>query len=211
MKVKKGQTFEVEISGIAFGGKGLARINGMTVFVDQAVPGDQALIRITRKKKNYAEARVMELLKASPDRVDPPCIYSGFCGGCKWQFLEYAVQLVYKRQHVQESLEHIGQIRDARVHPTIPSPQIFGYRNKMEFSCTERRWLTPAEMQLPEIDKGFGIGLHVPGTFLRYLIPKDVCCSPTWATNCSMMYANLSYRPDCRLTGCIAMKGSGGF
>jgi 23S rRNA (uracil1939-C5)-methyltransferase len=138
MKVKKGQTFEVEISGIAFGGKGLVRINGMAVFVDQAVPGDQVLIRITRKKKNYAEARVMELRKASPDRVDPPCIYSGFCGGCKWQFLEYAVQLKYKRQHVQESIEHIGQIRDARVHPTIPSPQIFGYRNKMEFSCTDR-------------------------------------------------------------------------
>jgi 23S rRNA (uracil1939-C5)-methyltransferase len=67
----------------------------MAVFVDQAVPGDQVLLRITRKKKNYAEARVMELLKASPDRIKPPCIYSGFCGGCKWQFLEYAVQLKY--------------------------------------------------------------------------------------------------------------------
>jgi 23S rRNA (uracil1939-C5)-methyltransferase len=178
MKVTKGQSFEVEISDIAFGGKGLVRINGMAVFVDQAVPGDQVLIRIARKKKNYAEARVMELLKASPDRVDPPCIYSGFCGGCKWQFLEYAVQLKYKQQHVQESLGHIGQIRDVRVHPTIPSPQIFGYRNKMEFSCTDRRWLTPDEMQQPEVDKGFGIGLHVPGTFFKVFDTKRCLLQP---------------------------------
>ena len=93
MKTKKGQEFQVEISDIAFGGKGLVRINGMAVFVDQAVPGDQVLIRITRKKKNYAEARIIELLKSSPDRISPPCVYSGFCGGCKWQSLEYAVQL----------------------------------------------------------------------------------------------------------------------
>ncbi|MBW2481316.1 MAG: TRAM domain-containing protein, partial [Deltaproteobacteria bacterium] len=88
MKLKKGQTIEVEISDIAFGGKGLVRVNGMAVFVDQAVPGDRVQIRITRRKKNYAEARVLELLKASSDRIDPPCIYSGFCGGCKWQFLD---------------------------------------------------------------------------------------------------------------------------
>jgi 23S rRNA (uracil1939-C5)-methyltransferase len=178
MKIKKKQTIEVEISDIAFGGKGLVRINGMAVFVDQAVPGDQVLIRITRKKKNYAEARVMELLKASPDRIDPPCVYSGFCGGCKWQFLQYPVQLKYKRQHVQESLEHIGQIKDARVHPTIPSSQTFGYRNKMEFTCTDHRWLTPTEMCQPATDKGFGIGLHVPGTFFKVFDTQKCLLQP---------------------------------
>jgi 23S rRNA (uracil1939-C5)-methyltransferase len=178
MKIKKGQVFQVEISDIAFGGKGLVRINGMAVFVDQAVPGDQVSIRITRKKKNYAEARVIELLKTSPDRIRPPCVYSGFCGGCKWQFLEYAVQLKYKRQHVQESLGHIAQISDALVHATIPSPQIFGYRNKMEFTCTDRRWLTPDEMQQPEIDNGFGIGLHVPGTFFKVFDTKKCLLQP---------------------------------
>ncbi len=178
MKTKKGQPIEAEISDIAFGGKGLVRINGMAVFVDQAVPGDQVMIRITRKKKNYAEARVMELLKASPDRIRPPCVYSGFCGGCKWQFLQYAVQLKYKRQHVQESLEHIGQIKDVRVHPTIPSPQTFGYRNKMEFTCTDRRWLTPDEMQHPEIEQSFGIGLHVPGTFFKVFDTQKCLLQP---------------------------------
>ena len=178
MKVKKGQQIETEISGIAFGGKGLVRINGMAVFVDQAVPGDTALIRINRKKKNYAEARVVELIEASSDRIKPPCVYSGFCGGCKWQFLEYEIQLRYKREHVHESLQHIGQLKDVQVHPTIPSPLIFGYRNKMEFSCTDRRWLTPDELQQPEIDKGFGIGLHVPGTFFKVFDTKRCLLQP---------------------------------
>ena len=101
IKIKKGQSIEVDISNIAYGGKGLVRINGLAVFVDQAVPGDQVLIRITRKKKNHAHARVLELLKASPDRIQPPCVYSGFCGGCKWQFLAYAVQFKYNQQRVR--------------------------------------------------------------------------------------------------------------
>jgi 23S rRNA (uracil1939-C5)-methyltransferase len=178
MKVKKGQQIEVEISDIAFGGKGLVRINGLAVFVDQAVPGDHVLIRITRKKRNYAEARVMELLKASSHRINPLCIYSGFCGGCKWQFLEYSVQLKYKQQHVRESIQHIGLIKDVHVHSTIPSPLTFGYRNKMEFSCTDRRWLTPDEMQQSDIDKGFGIGLHVPGTFFKVFDTRRCLLQP---------------------------------
>jgi 23S rRNA (uracil1939-C5)-methyltransferase len=178
MKVKKGQQIETEISDIAFGGKGLVRLNGMAVFVEQSVPGDTALIRITRKKKNYAEARVVELIEGSSDRIKPPCVYSGFCGGCKWQFLEYEIQLRYKRQHVHESLQHIGKLKDVQVHPTIPSPLTFGYRNKMEFSCTDRRWLTPDELQQPEIDKGFGLGLHVPGTFFKVFDTKRCLLQP---------------------------------
>jgi 23S rRNA (uracil1939-C5)-methyltransferase len=178
MRVKKGQPIEVEISDIAFGGKGLVRINGLAIFVDQAVPGDHVLIRITRKKRNYAEARVMKLLKPSPHRINPPCIYSGFCGGCKWQFLDYRIQLKYKQQHVLESIEHIGLIKDVHVLPTIPSPLTFGYRNKMEFSCTDRRWLTPDEMQQSEIDRGFGIGLHVPGTFFKVFDTRECLLQP---------------------------------
>jgi 23S rRNA (uracil1939-C5)-methyltransferase len=178
MKIKKGQSLEVEISNIAYGGKGLVRINGLAVFVDQAVPGDHALIRITRKKKNHAEARVLELTKQSPDRITPPCVYSGFCGGCKWQFLDYAIQLKYKRQHVRESLEHIGQLKNVPVHPTLPSPLTFGYRNKMEFTCTDRRWLTPAELQQNDIEKGFGIGLHVPGTYFKVFDTQKCLLQP---------------------------------
>jgi 23S rRNA (uracil1939-C5)-methyltransferase len=96
-------------------------------------------------------------------------MYSGLCGGCKWQFLSYQKQLEYKRRHVLESLAHIGLIRDVPVHPAIASPSMFGYRNKMEFSCADRRWLLPEEMARDDIDRGFALGLHVPGTFYKVL------------------------------------------
>ena len=169
MTVKKGQQFEVEITDIAFGGKGLTRINGFAVFVDQAIPGDHAVIRIYKKRKNYARAHMVELMSPSPDRITAPCVYSGFCGGCTWQFLEYDKQLIYKRQHVEEAIAHIGLIKGVAIHPTLPSELIFGYRNKMEFSCSDRRWLLPDELGRDDIDNNFAIGLHVPGTFYKVI------------------------------------------
>ncbi|MGB2929446.1 MAG: 23S rRNA (uracil(1939)-C(5))-methyltransferase RlmD [Desulfobacterales bacterium] len=174
MKIKKGQLVELEISGIAFGGKGLARVNGLAVFVDGAVPLDLVIARIVKKKKQYAEARVHTLVTPSPFRIPPDCMYSGFCGGCKWQFLDYSKQLEYKQQHVLESIERIGLIRDVPVHPTISSPATFGYRNKMEFSCSDRRWLLPDEMGKEGVDISFALGLHVPGTFYKVL-DTDSC------------------------------------
>ncbi len=169
MVVKKGQIIETEIQDVAFGGKGLARIDGMAVFVDQAVAGDRVEARIVRKRKQHAEARLLRLISPSSDRVAAPCPYSGHCGGCKWQFLRYAQQLVYKRRHVAESLRHIGMLDDVVVHPTLPADPIFGYRNKMEFSCSDRRWLLPQEMHRDDLDISFALGLHVPGTFHKVL------------------------------------------
>jgi 23S rRNA (uracil1939-C5)-methyltransferase len=169
MKVKKGQIHELEIAQLAFGGKGLARIDGMAVFVDQAVPGDRVMARIVKKKKSFAEARVTQYLASSSLRVKPACPYSGICGGCKWQFLGYAQQLLYKQQHVQEALEHIGRLKDIPVHPTIAADSIFEYRNKMEFSCADRRWLLPEELGRDDVDTGMALGLHVPGTFFKVL------------------------------------------
>jgi 23S rRNA (uracil1939-C5)-methyltransferase len=169
MTVKKGQKIELKITEVAFGGKGLCRVDGMVVFVDQAVSGDRVSARIVKKKKSYAEARALDLIEPSRHRVQPPCPYSGICGGCKWQFLEYEQQLIYKQRHVQEALAHIGGIRDVQVHPTMASDRIFGYRNKMEFSCAERRWLLPEEMDRDDVDTGMALGLHVPGTFYKVL------------------------------------------
>jgi 23S rRNA (uracil1939-C5)-methyltransferase len=168
-KIRKGQDLELEITGIAFGGKGLAKVDGFAVFVAQAIPGDRVLVRITRKKKQYAEARVLEILEESKDRIDAPCPYSSTCGGCSWQFLKYEKQLEYKRQHVAESIEHIGLIKGVPVHPTLPSPLTFGYRNKMEFSGSDRRWLMKEELGNPDMDISFALGLHVPGTFHKVL------------------------------------------
>lgn len=173
MKIKKGQELEIEVSDIAFGGRGLVKIDGFTLFVDQAVPGDLVQARVYRKKRSYAEARAVEILKPSPDRVVAPCPYSGYCGGCKWQFLSYAKQLEYKRRHVVESLEHIALLEGMPVHATLPSDRVYGYRNKMEFSASDRRWLLPQELG-QGIDTDFALGLHVPGTFNKVL-DIDAC------------------------------------
>ena len=178
MTVKKGQIIDVEIADLAFGGKGLTRVDGMAVFIDGAVPGDRVEARIFKKRKQYAEARVVQLLRPSSDRVPAPCEYSGFCGGCKWQFLHYDKQLLYKQSHVKEALEHIGGLQDPRVHPTLPADPIFGYRNKMEFSCSDRRWLLPSEMDQADQDISFALGLHVPGTFHKVLDTRACLLQP---------------------------------
>jgi len=167
--IKKREIYELEIIDMAFGGRGIAKVDGFTIFVDRTAPMDKVRARIYKKKKNFAEASVVEMMSPSPFRIDPPCKYSGFCGGCKWQFLGYDKQLEYKKRHVSESIEHIGLVSSMTVHETIPSENIFGYRNKMEFSCSDRRWLLPEEMEKEDLDIGFALGLHVPGTFYKVL------------------------------------------
>ncbi|MBC2694437.1 MAG: 23S rRNA (uracil(1939)-C(5))-methyltransferase RlmD [Desulfobacteraceae bacterium] len=183
MTVKKGQELKLEISELAFGGKGIAHKDGFVVFVDQTVPLDIVIARIIKKKKNFAVARVVEIVDESPFRINPPCIYSGQCGGCKWQFLRYEKQLDYKRQHVIDSLEHIGIIKGVTVHSTISSKLIYGYRNKMEFSCSDRRWLMPDEMGMENLDLNFALGLHVPGTFHKVLDTKKCLLQPALGNN----------------------------
>ena len=179
MTIKKGEVLELKVSDMAFGGKGLARVDGMAVFVDGSVPLDLVDARIIKKKKSYAEARIISIKEPSPYRIEPPCIYSGYCGGCKWQFLSYDKQLEYKQKHVIDSIEHIGLIHDPVVHNTSPSPRIFGYRNKMEFTCSDRKWLLPDEMDDKSItDTSFAIGLHVPGTFNKVLDTKNCLLQP---------------------------------
>ncbi|MCG6893042.1 MAG: 23S rRNA (uracil(1939)-C(5))-methyltransferase RlmD [Desulfobacteraceae bacterium] len=178
MGVKKGQELTVEVTDLAFGGRGLVRVDGMAVFVDQAVPGDRVLARVVRKKRRYAEARTIEVLEPSADRVKAPCPYSGTCGGCKWQFLSYDRQLAYKRQQVSGALRHIGLMDGVPVHTTLPSERIFGYRNKMEFSCSDRRWLLREELENKEISRDFALGLHVPGTFHKVLDTRACLLQP---------------------------------
>lgn len=174
MTLKKGQILELKIEKLAFGGHGLVRVNGFAVFVERAVPGDEVRAKIFRKKRNHAEGRVIDLITPSPFRVMPPCRYSGFCGGCPWQVLDYEKQVVFKREHVVESMEHIGRFEGIRVLPVIPSDQRFEYRNKMEFSFSDRRWLLPEELSRADISKDFALGLHVPGTFHKVL-DIDAC------------------------------------
>ncbi|MEJ5360213.1 MAG: 23S rRNA (uracil(1939)-C(5))-methyltransferase RlmD [Desulfobacterales bacterium] len=178
MSRKRHIVLEAEITGIAYGGRGIFRWDGLAVFVSQAVPGDRVRLAIVRRKKSFAEGSLLEVLSASPDRIAAPCRYSGVCGGCSWQFLAYEKQLEYKRRHVAEALAHIGGLKGVPVHPAIASPRVFAYRNKMEFTCSDRRWLLPAEMDDPEIDRNFALGLHVPGTFDKVLDTEACLLQP---------------------------------
>ncbi len=174
MSVKKGQELELEVERTAHGGPGVARVDGFVVFVRGGVPGDRVRARVFRKKKGYAEARAVEVLRASPDRVEPPCPYFGVCGGCQWQHAAYERQLAYKREHVRDAVERIGGLPGVPVRETLPSPSVFGYRNKMEFSFSERRWLLPEELGREDVEQGFALGLHVPGTFNK-IIDVEAC------------------------------------
>lgn len=174
MTIKKGELIELKIDSTAFGGRGFTKIDGLAVFVEGAIPYDIVSAKILKKKKSHMEARAVEIIKPSPFRKNPPCQYSGFCGGCKWQFLNYAQQLEYKKQHIIDALEHIGFVKGVMVHNTIPSDLVFGYRNKMEFSCSDKRWLLPEELGKENTDKGFALGLHVPGTYDK-IIDIDKC------------------------------------
>ena len=164
-KLNKREIVEVEIESLAFGGKGVAHVNGFTIFIEHGLPGQKVKATITRKKQNYAEARVIETINHSPAEVPARCQYFGTCGGCLLQNLKYDNQLAQKRCQVIDTLEHLGGFSNLNIFPTIPSPEIFYYRNKMEYSFSNRRWLTTEEIQSRQlIDKEFALGLHISGT-----------------------------------------------
>jgi len=169
MLPQKGHILELQVEGASYGGQGVARADGLVVFVKGAIPGDRVLALVTRKKRDYAEARMTELLDSSPDRVEAPCPYSGYCGGCQWQHVAYERQLVYKKGLIEEAISRIGALSRIPIRDVIPSDKVFAYRNKMEFSFSGRRWLLPQEMDRGQTDRGFALGLHVPGTFHKVL------------------------------------------
>ena len=132
--LSKGAEVDLAIEKIAFGGKALGRVDGFVVFVDHAIPGQTVRVRITRKKSQFAEARVVRLLAQSPAYTPPFCPHFGVCGGCQWQDLAYEEQLHWKRVQVQECLRHLGGLSPGLILPTVASPQQRYYRNKMGFT-----------------------------------------------------------------------------
>jgi 23S rRNA (uracil1939-C5)-methyltransferase len=174
MRIRKSDTVELWIDRMAYGGKGIAHLDGLVVFVEGAIPGDRVMARVFRKKKDYAEAKPEELLDPSPDRINASCPYSGYCGGCTFQHLRYEKQLEYKKGHIKDAMYRIGAIDNVLVHDVIPSDRIYGYRNKMEFSFSDRCWLPAEEYAKGEREGGFGLGLHMPGTFFK-VMDIDAC------------------------------------
>ncbi|RIK69985.1 hypothetical protein DCC62_23255 [candidate division KSB1 bacterium] len=160
--LKKGSEIELEVEGLAFGAKGLARLNGYIVFVPQSLPGQRVRAQITKKKKAFAEAKPLAVLRQSESYVEPRCQHFGECGGCLLQNLRYDVQLAYKQRQVVETIEHLAGIARPNVAAVIGSPQEYFYRNKMEFSFSRQRWLTRAEIESNQIsgERDFALGLH---------------------------------------------------
>ena len=165
----------VTISGVAAEGKSLARVDDMVVFVPFAVPGDVVDLQVKRKKHHYCEAEVIRFVKKSDLRVEPKCSHFGVCGGCKWQNLPYSEQLKAKQQQVEDQLRRIGKVELPQVNDILGSEQIFCYRNKLEFGCSNKRWLTKEEVasgaQFSVMD---AIGFHITGAFDK-ILPIDKC------------------------------------
>jgi len=167
MELRKGTEVELDIEKLAFGGKALARVEGFVVFAEHALPGQRVRLMITKKKRQFAEGFVREVLSQSDHYVEPFCPHFGICGGCSWQDLRYEEQLHWKRLHLLESLQHLAGVSEAAVHPTVPSPHPIWYRNKMEFTFSHRPWIErlddrPVRPLQPE---PLALGLHVRKSF----------------------------------------------
>jgi 23S rRNA (uracil1939-C5)-methyltransferase len=181
--MKKGDLIELDITGYAFEGKGVAKIikevftndesaaKKFVIFVDGSYPGDRVTAQIRKVRSAYAEAKVKELLVKSPLRITAECKDFGVCGGCKAQDLVYAKQIFFKEEQVKDIFERIGGLKDFTIEPIIPAGKIFFYRNKMEYSFAEKRWLSESEIgSMQEIaDKEFALGLHIPGMYDKVL------------------------------------------
>lgn len=174
--LKKGEELEVEIESLAFGGEGVARHNDFVIFVREALPGQILRVQILRKKKKHAHARILNVLRQSPDYQDPVCRHFPDCGGCALQHLAYEKQLSEKTGQVAGVLRHLGAFADPPVLPALPAPEQFFYRNKMEYTFAPQRWLTRAEIAAGEqiVRKDFALGLHVRG-FYQKIIQIEHC------------------------------------
>lgn len=161
MSLRRGQEIDVEIDRVAIEGRGVGRVDGLVVFVEKALPGEQVRARVQRVKRNFVQARTVKVLRPTSVRVEGRCTHLADCGGCAWQEFDYEAQLASKQQIVAEALERLGGFTGIDVPATIPSPQRFFYRNKMEFSFFAGR------------DGEVVLGLHSPGTFDRVFDVED--------------------------------------
>ena len=157
----------IEISDVAAEGKAIAKVNDLVVFVPWAAPGDVVDIQLTRRKNSYAEGRVVHFHQYAAEREEPFCEHFMVCGGCKWQHIPYQAQLQYKQKQVTDQLTRIGKVYPEEVLPIIGSEQQMFYRNKLEFTFSNRRWLTNDE--LFSAAQFNGAGFHIPGKFDKVL------------------------------------------
>ena len=183
MRKKKNPVLtSVQVESYAAGGKSIARVDGKAVFIEGAVPGDVVDVRLSKNKKDWAEGKAIRFQSYSADRETAFCSHFGVCGGCKWQMLPYAKQLVYKQEEVEQQMKRIGKVELPEMQPIAGAQETRHYRNKLEFTFSSRKYFTDAEiagMEMPEEGpRGLpaipALGFHVPGSFDK-VIDIDTC------------------------------------
>jgi len=176
MSRKKNQIFleKITIEEPAAEGKFLSRVEGKVIFTEFTAPGDIVDLRVYKAKKNYAEAEVLKYHQQSELRKEPFCSHFGICGGCKFQHIDYEQQLVYKTKQVKDNLERIGKVKLPEIKPILASAKQQYYRNKLEFTFSDRRWLTIEEVREEGVHNKNALGFHMPGVFDK-VIDIDHC------------------------------------
>lgn len=165
----------ITITDYAAEGKALARVNELVVFVPFAVPGDVVDLQVRRKKHSYCEAEIIRFIKYSERRVKPFCQHFGICGGCKWQNIPYDEQLRMKQKQVYDQLTRIGKVNLPEFNQILGSVKTQGYRNKLEFGCSNRRWLTQEEITSgSDFTQMNAVGFHITGAFDK-ILPIEKC------------------------------------
>jgi 23S rRNA (uracil1939-C5)-methyltransferase len=159
--VAYGEELELRVDSLAYGGNGVARLNGFVVFVRRGLPGDRVRARVTKVKRNHAEAFATEILEPGPERVEAPCEHYPACGGCRFQDLAYEAQARVKEEQVADALRRLGGIADSPLEPILPAESVFHYRNKLEYSFTQT-------------DEGPALGFHRAGRWDEVL-PIEKC------------------------------------
>ncbi|MDB5123310.1 MAG: rRNA (uracil1939-C5)-methyltransferase [Mucilaginibacter sp.] len=169
-QVAKKRFFEnVTIIDIAEEGKGVGKADDFVLFVDKAVPGDVADVHVYRSKKNFGEGKIVELKQPSEYRTEPFCQHFGTCGGCKWQHMTYAAQLKFKQKSVADALTRLAKIDVTGMLSIVPSPADKYYRNKLEYTFSNKRWLYDGENRENEELNMNALGFHIPGRFDKIL------------------------------------------
>ena len=164
----------VTITDVAAEGKAIAKVNDMVVFVPFVAPGDVVDIQLTRKKHSYAEGKAVRFHSYASERTEPVCEHFGVCGGCKWQHLPYEEQLRYKQKQVLDNLTRIGKVEMEEVFPIKGSEKTTFYRNKLEFTFSNKKWLTEEQIKSGDkFDCMSGVGFHIPGMFDKVLDIKE--------------------------------------
>lgn len=170
---------KVRITDIGAEGNAVARVDNLVVFVPMLIPGDLVDIKVVKKRKKYLEGRVVKFHEYSPDRIEPRCKHFGVCGGCKWQHLPYPLQLRYKEKQVRDNLTRIGKIDLPEINPIIGSSEIYLYRNKLEYTFSDKGWHSKEEViSGNKFEKEDALGFHIPGLFDKVLDIEECHLQP---------------------------------